>query len=480
LCSKAVAKWIHLIILIPNPVLPKFRISLCMFLLVMGTNLLYAQPIIKPLGGYVHVSKDYGWSLTRDIDVSVYFASDTAIPDSIYAVSEDFWIHKSFSTTLCNGVIRQNYSLNGYSRFSPDNVELFGVRFQNVETRFAGKNADSASLHSIRPFTLVCNIPTWSIYKYFGLASMHHKDMPLLIARKNTVVIVNYNNDIEENTDKITYNLGENLPNSPTAPGGMFQNGTTGDISVNTTGLDTGDYTFIRGCEEWFYENYKAVTYYVATLRVTNDRIPYFDIPLSQPRDSVAVPFLFAKPADTVLTFECDYICPIKKGPVTFSLQSAITFNKAPQIIPTWIDDTVAQLRMKIYMDTGMYKVYERLPKSISIIATATDSLGNCSQDMTSFYITRDITSNTLEVDEEKNLLLYPNPANDEVSIRMQHGSDVTGISLLDMLGRFHPVNFMFTNNELKVSLKDQPAGIYIVFASTRSGAVLQKRLLIN
>ena len=110
-------------------------------------------------------------------------------------------------------------------------------------------------------------------------------------------------------------------------------------------------------------------------------------------------------------------------------------------------------------------------PLNIGNYSTRLTDLNGCEGDMSElqFY-------NSVGMNEEllSSLIgVYPNPTTGYITI--DFGSvDVASVELRDMLGRIVSVHSA-PNNLLRLEVSDQPAGIYMLLITTRSGAVLQK-----
>jgi len=110
-------------------------------------------------------------------------------------------------------------------------------------------------------------------------------------------------------------------------------------------------------------------------------------------------------------------------------------------------------------------------PLNLGNYSTRLTDLNGCEGDMSTmqFY-------NSVGMNEEllSSLIgVYPNPTTGHITI--DFGSvDVASVELRDMLGRIVSVHSA-PNNLLRLEVSDQPAGIYMLLITTRSGAVLQK-----
>jgi hypothetical protein len=69
------------------------------------------------------------------------------------------------------------------------------------------------------------------------------------------------------------------------------------------------------------------------------------------------------------------------------------------------------------YLDTFWFRKVREIPNSISVIVTTTDSIGNCTQDLTSFYVTNNTSSSTNELTDINRITIFPNPATNKINI---------------------------------------------------------------
>ena len=182
-----------------------------------------------------------------------------------------------------------------------------------------------------------------------------------------------------------------------------------------------------------------------------------------------------------MINYQVDYINPSGLNNYQVRYQSLLTFNKAPHISSTKINDTTLHISLNVLMDTGFYKVYEHLPQSVSVMITTNDSLGNCKEDMTSFYITRDALSGINQINYflTESIKIYPNPAANEVHLQAGSVEKLT-VQLFDITGKQLTENISFTNSTT-INLQELSQGIYFIrITDTNSGSMNIQKVVIE
>ncbi|WP_299095622.1 T9SS type A sorting domain-containing protein [Winogradskyella sp.] len=95
-----------------------------------------------------------------------------------------------------------------------------------------------------------------------------------------------------------------------------------------------------------------------------------------------------------------------------------------------------------------------------------------------SVYFDADININTLSTNEisfdKQDVLVYPNPASNEINIKLQAGNDIEGITIYNVLG--NKVKF---SNKAIIDINDLEAGSYFTEIITSKGKVI-KKLIVN
>jgi len=123
---------------------------------------------------------------------------------------------------------------------------------------------------------------------------------------------------------------------------------------------------------------------------------------------------------------------------------------------------------LELYPVPGINHIYEKLPKSVSIIVKITDSkTGNRSTDMTSFYIAKGSLTGDGQIEENilQNVKLYPNPANSELNIEFcsPKANMLKSIDIYSSVGNLVK-HFDFSMTGLhKVNIEDLADGVYII-----------------
>jgi len=429
----------------------------CIFLALLSS----AQTIIKPYGGYIQVQREPGERLKSNFDVFVYFPANTTIPDSL--ILDIDVAPRGEQLILCNNIIRQTYTFSNVDLFHNEYYYVYSFFQNNIESRFIGKNCDSLKIYNKLQFSLLGGLRTTPITNYSSI----FKDFPLVKVEKGNIINLNLF-DYEPDGDIMWPFKLRDISNDPssTTPKGVFLNAMTADMSIDTKNIDTGYYTFVIELTELDY-NDKSTTWYNFTIYVVNEHIPYFTNSNIQIKDSLNIPFIKASVSDKVINYQTDYVVP--KGLENFevAMQSPLIFNKKPEITGLKINDTTLRVNLKIFMDRGTYKkVYEKLPQSISIIVTRPDSGDNCSQDMTSFYITRDPLTSDQQIEENtlQNVKIYPNPASDKLHIDLNKTVfNNFNIKIFDCIGNLLKTSEFKPKENLEIDISELNPGMYFI-----------------
>ncbi len=390
------------------------NIKKLIFFLFLFCKIADAQQIIYTYGGYIQSVKDANGNYS--FKITVYLPLSNTL-DSIFiaGVYEAKWYKRVESTTICNSINKSVYLLNN-AQFSSDPPNTINADFFKQPVRFIGKNVDTLALPN---FTQTAIFDAHPFDNYINNSSTFN-DYPLIVVRKNQSTVVNFMNNEPDGKDSVIFDFGETrLANSPKTPKGFALNRFTGDFLISGKFIDTGYYSVVLVCQEYSKNiSPKSLTVLGFTVLVVDKQVPYF-IPYSIiDKDSFGIPYLKTSPSVKTLNYQTDYINNSSFGKnYTVNFQSSLVFNKSPQILSTKLNDSTLRINLTLYMDTGFYKIYENLPKSFSIIVTVTDSLGNCKQDLTSFYLTNNSTNSIVEVNEKNKISVYPNPATNKINI---------------------------------------------------------------
>jgi hypothetical protein len=80
----------------------------------------------------------------------------------------------------------------------------------------------------------------------------------------------------------------------------------------------------------------------------------------------------------------------------------------------------------------------------------------------------------------EMDFQLYPNPARDELTIRINRFEQSVDISIHDELGRTRKSIHGFSGQEARIDVRDLPSGVYIIVVMGRKGGVSTKKLIVS
>lgn len=389
---------------------------------------------------------------------------------------------KSLQTSLCNGIIKQTYA-SGYcfipiidgggnrhivGFFQDDSVTFYGCNSDTFKFAFENKLYKFYLLNMFGPYLDFVEKPKYS--------SPDFKDIPLLAIEKGRVATFSLIDHGEEGYPILffpSYKVEDYH-----VPMGVSVNYMTGDISVNANLMDTGYYSVRLDAHETIGKDItrdRTETFYNFTIKIVNEHIPYFTNTMSYNRDSLLIPYIKISPIDKTVNYQCDYIVPKGLGNYMLNFQTPLNFNKSPEISGTKINDSTLHINMTVYMDTGFYKVYEHLPQSMSLIVTTTDSSGNCNDDMTSFYITRDKLSGMDKIVKDLNISIYPNPVSKDITVSAPENIFIDQITLTDVIGRESQMNYKKVNDKYVLDVSEFREGIYFLMVTTDSGTIYKK-----
>jgi len=421
-------------------------------LLFHGAN----SQVITPYGGYFQISKyQENNKYVTNLDAIVYFPDGSQIPDSFNLGLQGvhFKVCKSDSQRIYNGIIRQVYSLTNPRTLS--DYPLIGGSFWDYTVYFIGKNKDTYY------FQLEASIEQNFMSNPDINYSCYMKDFPLIKVEKNKNKVLNLVDfDPDGAIDSCRFWLHDG------GVVGMSLNRLTGDIFIDANKFDTGYYSAGLIVDQFrtngMYTYFRSTNFF--TVQIVDERIPYFVVSNTIAKDYLNIPYIMVQETDKVINYQCDYINPKGFKAVSLDFQSLLIFNKTPQISFSRTNDTTIHINLDIYMDTGFYKVFERLPKSVSIIVTMPDSAGNYERDMTSFYLMRHFAESGINEEIGNNgIKIYPNPAVDEtfitidnynsVPVQLVNVYDSRGL-LLKKISRIH--------GETKINISELNRGFYL------------------
>jgi tetratricopeptide (TPR) repeat protein len=203
-----------------------------------------------------------------------------------------------------------------------------------------------------------------------------------------------------------------------------------------------------------------------ANLRITNDK----GVVLPQvTTDNNGIYFKYVPKTDNKVNYQADFINPKGLGNYSVNVPSIKTFNTPPTIITTKINDTLlhvditADLDYNFRPDTNFLGIVKEIPNSFSIIVTTTDSTGNCTQDLTSFYLTNNLTNSIDELTTKNKISIFPNPATTKLTVNSE--TAIKEIYIYDLLGKLvKQMNVENTNTKSnEIAIDELNQGIYII-----------------
>jgi hypothetical protein len=195
-------------------------------------------------------------------------------------------------------------------------------------------------------------------------------------------------------------------------------NSFTGDMYIPNT-LDTGWYFFRYDANDYLkkYKILHSTSRNFLSLHIVSKKLPYFKHFIAAKTDEVGIFNVYASPTDKKVNYQADYINPKGLGNYSVDVTATKPLNKPATVTTTQINDTLLHINIDVNLDSGYYQVYRDLLTSFSIFVTTTDSLGNCKQDLTSFYVTNNATSSTNELTDLNRITIFPNPATNKLNI---------------------------------------------------------------
>jgi hypothetical protein len=381
---------------------------------------------------------EYGKGGIHEFEVTVFFDKDQVIPDSIdfdggitnigvptkggYAK-----FAKTSQTNVCNNLTKVIYKTGlWFGGFPGDGSFGANAKFKNDTVKYKGQNVPDSLEH-----TASLIVTTYG-HKYAENNSSYFKDIALVTIEKgksNTINLFDKDDDndslifthVTANDNKLFLNQIANIV-------GVKLNTKTGDLSIPNN-IDTGYYTLSVGVRDYFktdsFQNlaFQSYTFFIFTLYVTNEKNPYFIHSKTAKKDTMGINYLSILPTDKNISYQLDYINPKGLGNYSVAIPSVKQFKIPQTYTATKINDTTLRINITInltgtyYLDTFWYRKVRELPNSITVIITTTDSLGNCKQDLTSFYVTNNTSSSTNELTDINRITIFPNPATNKINI---------------------------------------------------------------
>jgi hypothetical protein len=406
-------------------------------------------------------------------EVIIYFKNTDIIPDFISftgGISQisgkltpiDYEI--SSRTNLCNNMVKVIYQTDMWQLYS-----AVIPHSQNKNIKYKGKNVpDSIELIARLDLRQVA-------INGFVDNSSYFKDIPLVTIEKGKSNVINlFDRDDSHDSLVFEYEIEDNSkPRYPLLPGVKI-NTKTGDIYIPST-LDTGFYTLqVRVRDHFVNNSWNKIllfsrTYFDFTLHVINEKLPYFIHSSGAKIDNNGIYFKYVPKTDNKVNYQADFINPKGLGNYSVNVPSIKAFNIPPTIITTKINDTLlhvditADLDYNFRPDTNFLGIVKEIPNSFSIIVTTTDSTGNCTQDLTSFYLTNNPTNSVDEEIIKNRISIFPNPATTKLSLTSE--TAIKEIYIYDVLGKLvKQVNLENTNTKSnEIAIDELNKGVYII-----------------
>jgi hypothetical protein len=427
---------------------------------------------INSYGSYIrsHCEEcNLGVQILHSYQVNVYFSQTDIIPDSIsfraginVRSNDSEWIkyRKSSQTNICNGLVKVMYQTDvwGESSIAYANArfEDNNAGFEEKKVWYKGKNIPDSYKYNI----FLSNI--FYAARGFEINSSYFKDIPLVTIEKGKSNTINlFERDDENDSLVFVYNKDNSI-----FPLGINVNTRTGDMYIPSN-LDTGYYTIVYGVRDYFvlYEwGIKKATTLAGlefTLHIVNEKQPYFNHYSPVQQDEMGINYVYTLPTNNIVTYQADYINP--KGLGNYAVTVPITkyLNKTPVYTATKINDTLLRINITITLDSTIKYEINDVPFSTSIIVTTTDSLGNCKQDLTSFYITNTEPTNVLNIYKTQAFSIFPNPATNKINIKFEGNVPQNLIAnIYDSKGSLVKTETLI-NNEIAISNLAQ--GLYLL-----------------
>lgn len=441
-----------------------------------------SQPI--PLyGGYVrnHCIDcfKYGLGYIHSYKVVVFFNSKNIIPDSIIfragikypeSSSDPTKYVKTAQVNLCNGITKVIYETGIWAGSS--STVAATAKFETGEVKYTGKNMPD----SIDPAYRL-SATTYGKGRNENNSS-YSKDIPLVTIEKGKSNTINLFGKDDDNDSLI---FSQILPNESVMftgqvanLSGMKLNTKTGDMFIPNT-LDTGYYSLQVRVMEYFKTDsfgdiaFQSFTLFDFTLYVTNEKMPYFIHSKTVKKDTMGINYLSTLPNDKTISYQLDYINPKGLGNYSVEIPSVKLFKIPQTYTNTKINDTTLRISITLnvtgtyYLDTFWFRKVREIPNSLSIIVTTTDSTGNCTQVLTSFYVTNNPTNSVNELSTKNKISIYPNPATTKLTITYE--TAIKEIYIYDVLGKLvKQVNLENTNTKSnEIAIDELNKGVYII-----------------
>lgn len=418
------------------------------------TSLFAKAQVTEAYGGYIQSKGVSG--LLYQFETVVFFATANNIPDSITMYMGDNTSKKGFiqsKTNLCNAVKviyslpKHTYKGGGLYRpstsFEPNTVTLKNS-YNNTVQDFFLYHSISIDENSSR-----------------STVSSNFKDIPLIEIEKGRNRVLNLFG-FDEDMDSIYFYSPREMKNGTFVETKNIRcNPFTADFLINSN-MDTGWYNYVMSAADndtsWGFQ--KSRTYNCFTIHVSNERAAYFS-PIGAKTDTQGIYYIDLKATDKTISYQTNYTRPKGFTNYNITLQSYQTFSQSPIITSTQKNDTTLLINVTIPLDSADADIYKKPPFSISLIVKHTDSLGNCQQDLTSFYVNNNIKTGMNEESTLPAISMYPNPAQQKLYINLPNTAHKNlQFHLFDSKGTLLKT-FPLTHNEIDISELKQ--GLYFI-----------------
>lgn len=405
--------------------------------------------VTEAYGGYMQSQGVSG--LSYRFEVVVFFATAHNIPDSITLEMGDNASERGFvqsKTALCNAVkavyaVMHTYKgagvFNSNAHFAPDTVV------------FKNTNKDFFLYHALIIDNGIGPVNT----------SPHFKELPLIEVEKGRSMVLNLFG-FDDKKDSIYFYSPREMKNGTFVETKNIRcNPFTADFLINSN-MDTGWYNYVMSAADndtsWGFQ--KSRTYNCFTIHVSNERVAYFT-PIATKTDTQGIYYIDLKQTDKTISYQTNYTRPKGFANYNIILQSHQTFSKAPIITSTQKNDTTLLINVTIPLDSADAGIYKKPPFSISLMVNHTDSLGNCQQDLTSFYVNNNIKTGMNEESTLPAISMYPNPAQQKLYINLSNTTHKNlQFHLFDSKGTLVKI-LPLTHNEIDISELKQ--GLYFI-----------------
>ena len=96
---------------------------------------------------------------------------------------------------------------------------------------------------------------------------------------------------------------------------------------------------------------------------------------------------------------------------------------------------------------------------------------------LSTFVITRGSTTGVQYIPKSSDdVVLYPNPAHDEVNVIYNASADIKSIAVYNIIGKIMAVYKVTENNNANLHIENMPSGIYFVRLMNSNGTVVLTR----